>query len=71
MLWFLNTSQTELSYRRKWISAQRAQAETQKMASRMEQDMLETLRANIEAMKNSELEIDKLSAQKVNSESAS
>ena len=41
------------------------QAETQKIAPRMEEDMLETLRANIEAMKNSELEIDKLSAQKV------
>ena len=51
-------------YRNKWMQAQRIQAETQKMASRMEQDMLETLRANVEAMRITELENDKLSIQK-------
>ena len=52
------------AYRRKWFGAQKAQAETQKIASRMEEDMLETLRENIEAMRRSELKIDKLTAQK-------
>ena len=51
-------------YRNKWINAQRIQAETQKMASNMETDMLETLRANIEAMRITEMENDKLSVQK-------
>ena len=51
-------------YRNKWINAQRTQAETQKMASRMEQDMLETLRANIKAMRITEMENDMLSVQK-------
>ena len=51
-------------YRNKWINAQRLQAETQKLASNMEHDMLETLRANVEAMRVTEMENDKLSVQK-------
>ena len=52
------------AYRKKWFDAQKAQAETQKIASRMEEDMLETLRENIVAMKKSEQKIDQLTAQK-------
>ena len=52
------------AYRRKWFDARKAQAETQKIASRMEEDMLETLRENIEAMRRAELRIDQLTAQK-------
>ena len=48
------------AYRRKWFDAQKAQAETQKIASRMEEDMLETLRENMEAMRKSEQKIDQL-----------
>ena len=52
------------AYRRKWLDAQKAQAETQKIASRMEEDMIDTLRENIGAMRKSESRIDQLAAQK-------
>ena len=52
------------AYRRKWLDAQKAQAETQKIASKMEEDMIDTLRENIGAMRKSESRIDQLAAQK-------